>query len=65
MPVKKLREAAGMRQVQLAKLLGVSQSTVCSWECGRKFPSTENLMKLADIFCVSTDEVLGRSRPGA
>lgn len=65
MAIKELRQAAGMKQGTLAELVGVKQPSVCDWERGKKRPTAENVLKLADIFGVSTDEVLGRSRPGA
>lgn len=65
MGIRELREAAGMSQIYLAGQVGVHQSCVCDWERGKKKPTVDNLLKLADIFGVTTDEVLGRSRPGA
>lgn len=37
--VKSIRTAAGMKQNEFAKLLGVSVSLVQSWEQGRREPS--------------------------
>lgn len=65
MSIRTLREAAGMRQYELAARLGISQASVSAWECGDSTPTTENLVKLADIFQCSTDEVLGRKCPSA
>ncbi len=58
--VKQLREAAGMKQYELAARVGVKGSSVFKWENGVGFPSAENLLVLADIFGVSTDYILGR-----
>ena len=58
--IKQLREAAGMKQYELAAKVGVKSSSVFKWENGVGFPSAENLMVLADIFGVSTDYILGR-----
>lgn len=60
MGIKALREAAGMTQYALAIRLGIHPSSICAWERGDANPSVENLLKLADIFHCSTDEVLGR-----
>lgn len=49
-----------MRQYELAARMGVAQASVCAWEKGESYPSVENLLKLAEIFACSTDEVLGR-----
>lgn len=65
MAIRELREAARMKQETLAKLVGVKPPSVSAWENGKAMPTVENVLKLADIFGVTTDEVLGRSRPGA
>ena len=57
--VKQLRESRGMQQKELAVSLGVSQPTVSEWEHGKKDPSGERLIKLAELFGVSTLEILG------
>lgn len=58
--IKQLREAAGMKQYELASKVGVKSSSVFKWENDVGFPSAENLLVLADIFGVSTDYILGR-----
>ena len=65
MSIRELREAAGMRQFELAARMDVKPPSVSAWENGMAMPTVENVLKLADIFGVTTDEVLGRSRPGA
>lgn len=65
MAIRELREAVGMRQYELAARMGVKQASVCAWESGENYPSAENLMKLADIFGVTVDEVLGRKTASA
>lgn len=54
-----------MRQFELAARMGVKPPSVSAWENGTATPTVENVLKLADIFGVTTDEVLGRSRHGA
>ena len=46
-------------QVELAKRLGVTKQTVSNWENGNIQPSIEMLLRLAKLFCVSTDYLLG------
>ena len=58
--LKRLRRESGMSQAKLASLLHVGRSTVGDWETTSKEPDYEMLIKLADIFDVSTDELLGR-----
>ena len=50
-----------MSQSELGKFIGVSQTTVTAWETGRAEPSSTFVSKLADLFNVSTDYLLGRS----
>ena len=47
------REALGLSQAALAKLLGVSQSTVGNYEADISFPKEEVLLRLFD--CLETD----------
>ena len=59
--LKQLREEAGYSQATLARKLGVGQSTVGMWENGKNKPQNAYLEKMAEIFVVSTDYLLGRS----
>lgn len=54
-----LRKAAGFSQQQLARTLGVRQSTVASWEQSPNPPKGEVLPALADALKVSLDTLLG------
>lgn len=58
--IKELRTKANLTQTQLADELHVAQSTLALWENGNRQPSHEILIKLADYFGVSVDELLGR-----
>lgn len=55
--IRRLRLEAGISQEGLAEKLGVSRQAVSKWEKGQSFPSTENLLTLAEIFRVSVDEL--------
>lgn len=57
--IKALREQKGLTQVELAKQLGITRSSVNAWELGISVPSTQYVVELADIFQVSTDYLLG------
>ena len=46
---------------EAADKLGVSQPTLSSWESGRKTPTVDNLIKMADLYGVTTDFLLGRN----
>jgi len=54
-----LRTAIGWSQVELAKRLGVAKQTVSNWENDNIQPSIEMLVRLAKLFGVSTDYMLG------
>ncbi len=57
--IKILREANNMTQSQLAKKLGITRSSVNSWEMGLSVPSTQYIIDLAILFNVSSDYLLG------
>ena len=58
--LKMLRESKGITQAEFAKIIGVAQQTVGSWEKGNSAPNYEILKKIADYFNVSADYLLGR-----
>lgn len=51
--IQERREQLGISQAALAKLLGVSQSTVGNYEAGISFPKEEVMLRLFD--CLETD----------
>jgi len=57
--LKQLRCQKGLTQAQLAQQLHVHQTAVSQWECGRTFPNRETIVKLAALYCVSADVILG------
>lgn len=59
--IKALRESKNYTQNDLAKLLGITRSSVNAWEMGISVPSTQYIVELAYIFKVSTDYLLGVS----
>lgn len=56
--IKDLRIKSGMSQADLATTLGVSQQMVSQWENGIKHPRVNNLLRLAEIFRCTVDELL-------
>lgn len=58
--IKRLRISQGMSQVEFAALVGVTKQCVSNWENDNVLPSIEMLVKIADIFKVRTDYLLGR-----
>lgn len=60
-----LRREQGLSQAELARRLGISASAVGMYEQGRREPSIELLVAMAEDFHVSTDYLLtGRPGPG-
>ena len=57
--IKKLRKKNKISQKELAALLGVSRSSVNGWELGINMPSTQYIIKMACLWHVSTDYLLG------
>ena len=52
-----LRQTLEMRQGDVAKLIGVSQATICSWERGNTFPPVTAGIKLQKLFGVPLEEI--------
>ena len=59
--VRILRESDKLKQSELAQKLGVTQRKVSYWETGKVEPNLEDLWKIADLFGISVDELIGRS----
>lgn len=57
--LKELRAEKNISQAQLAKLLHVSQQTVGKWETDTSTPNPETLVKIAEIFGITVDSLLG------
>lgn len=50
----------GMQQKVAASELGVSVQSISYWESGSRAPSKENLLKMAEMYGVTTDYLLGK-----
>ncbi len=55
------RQLKKLKVIEAAELLGISQPTLSAWETGNKTPSVEGLEKMADLYGVTTDFLLGRT----
>lgn len=60
MKLKTLRKHLGLTQKQVANEIGLMVETYANYELGRREPDLETLIKLADFFNVSLDELMGR-----
>ncbi len=56
--IYELRTQKGLSQKELGAILGVSNKAVSKWETGTAIPKTETLIKLAEVFEISTEELL-------
>lgn len=57
--LKSLRTEKKLTQKQVSDMIGLAISAVSSYESGSRYPSYNVLVKLARIFHVSTDYLLG------
>lgn len=58
-----LRQQNKLSQSEVARRIGISSSAVSAYEAGQISPSLETLVKLANLFHVSTDYLLGVDYP--
>lgn len=56
-----LRDQRGLTQEELATSLGISRAALSHYEKNRREPDTETLGKVADLFQVSIDYLVGRT----
>jgi methanogenic corrinoid protein MtbC1 len=61
--INQLRKSKKYTQKELASLLGVAQTTIANYEQGIRIPDSEKIRRLADIFEVSIDYLMGRDIP--
>jgi transcriptional regulator with XRE-family HTH domain len=59
--IERLLNSHSMNQNELAKTLGVSESTVGKWVLGKSIPRMGTVQKIADYFGVTKSEILDRS----
>lgn len=53
-----LRKSKGFSQEQLAEKLNVTRQTISNWELGQTIPDINQAKKIANIFCISLDELV-------
>ena len=58
--IKALRKEKGMTQDAVAEALDITRQAVAKWESNHAAPSTANIMKLADLFQVTVQELLSQ-----
>ena len=55
------RKEKGLSQEKVAEYMSVSRQAVTKWENNISRPSSDNLIKLAELFDVSVDALLGNN----
>lgn len=55
--IEEIRNAKGIKQEELSKMLGVSRQTISSLENGRYNPSIILAFKIAKLFDMSIEEI--------
>ena len=55
--LKKLRLQKNLTQEQVADILCVSSHTISRWECGTTFPDVMMLPQIAQLYCVTIDDL--------
>lgn len=59
--IRKLRIERGYTLKQLGEMLNLGESTISMYETGKRNPDYDTLTKIAEIFNVTTDYLLGRT----
>jgi len=61
--LREMRQAKGMRQEEVARILGKSQSRVSAFEKGESIPDIETLIRFCDIFSTDANSILFEKYP--
>ena len=59
--IKKYREAAGLKQTELAEKIGISTVTLSRYENDGREPRATDLLKMSELFGCTVDELLGKN----
>ncbi len=60
--LKEQREKLGLSQSMVAKKINTSHQNVSRWESGKILPNIDFCIKLADLYNISLDELVGRDK---
>lgn len=55
--LKAARVNAGISQVEAAKLFGITQKTLSSYERGKQFPTAPTIKKMIDTYNVKFEDI--------
>ncbi|KEH96829.1 helix-turn-helix domain-containing protein [Clostridium botulinum] len=56
--IQKLRKAKRLSQKEFGKKLGIHDEIILQWESGTSYPSINELIKISDVFNITTDSLL-------
>ena len=56
--LKGLRANANLKQTEVAKMLGVSPSTLSKWENGKSFPDVNEVKRIEQVFNVNYNDII-------
>ena len=59
--LRQLREDRGMTQKEFASLFEVNRATIGHYESNISYPSADVLVKMANYFHITVDQLLGRT----
>ena len=59
--LKELRKSRGYTQISLQMQTGIEQALLSKFENGERIPPTETLLRLAEFYNVSIDDILCRT----
>ena len=59
--LRNARENANLRQVEVSRKVSFNNKSISNWENGVSLPCLEDAMKLADLYNVSLDVLVGRN----
>lgn len=60
--IRKLRQCVGLSREKLAAKVGYSDSTIESWEKGKRVPRLGDVLSLAKALSSSVSELIGESK---
>lgn len=63
--IAKYRRNQGLSQEELAEKLGISRQSVSKWERNESLPEADKIPLLAQVFSITTDELLTGEEPKA
>ena len=58
--IREARIKKDLKQVELARMIGVEPAEISQYEAGKRTPRWDKLSKLLDALDVSADEIMGR-----